>query len=185
MARNFITSILRSVDSYGKPMLLNHKNSSTFNTAFGGLLTVCCWIGILIYLVIELISVINRSSIALTTSLNQRNLLFDNSSITLNSTNFDIAVHLELFVGSLPNDTEIDQYFNIKISQIYSDSNDTNGVGISTSSWVENYYDMEMCTTDSFINESITTGSMKQLEGYWCPKNFSTTLFGHMMGNSR
>jgi len=53
-------NFIKSMDMYGHPIILTYKNSSTFKSFIGGILTILTRLAILVYFVAQIVSVIQK-----------------------------------------------------------------------------------------------------------------------------
>ena len=83
----------RSLDKYGHPIALTYKGDASYKTLIGGLLTIATRIGVIAFLMIEIMSVISKTS-TITNSEVINNVAIDKNEYEFNSTMFDMAVRL-------------------------------------------------------------------------------------------
>ena len=114
-------TFLREQDIYGHQMQLNYAGKEAFKTSFGGSMTLLTRLFLAIYFIVQFLTVINKDSSNIVSTHNTRNLIKDNFTLTLNESQFSIAVRLVYVAnpsGKLPKAVpeNIFQYFSIKIS---------------------------------------------------------------------
>eukprot|EP00347_Sterkiella_histriomuscorum_P013492 403364511 len=81
-------------DAYGHPIGLTYQNKKTFKSALGGGVTIIARLGIFVFLILEIINVINKQ--------NETEYVFDQNS-------YDLAVQLNYMLGD---------YNGIKINEV-------------------------------------------------------------------
>ena len=93
-----VTSFISMFDIFGKRVSLTYQGKETFKTLTGGLLTIFSKLGIFIYMLILLVSVIEKDGAKITNTQFQRNLLFDHPGVNLSKSNFDMGFYV-LYIG--------------------------------------------------------------------------------------
>ncbi|CDW73239.1 UNKNOWN [Stylonychia lemnae] len=166
-----LKDFMRSQDNFGHPITFNYKQSSTFKTKFGGFLTIAFKIGILIYLVFELIKVVDRKY-TVTNSMIKRNLFVDTRTYTINQHDFDVG--FSIYGLSQEQLTSIDNYVNITFEQ--GEFNWTpDGKSFS---YKLKLLEIGKCGKHRFKGETFQTESLGITQNYLCPVNYSASFQG-------
>eukprot|EP00347_Sterkiella_histriomuscorum_P003054 403365765 len=178
-------NFIKSLDSFGHPIQFTYNNSSTFKSTIGGYLTLVARLGIVIYLILELINVAQKkSSIRFSTYI--RDLATDKSEYTIDQSQFDLAALIKL--QSQINDTynttnNMHKYAYVQISElkfVYFEKN-----GQLDYDFVLKPFDLVKCDETRFLGQKEIMNNLGILKGnYQCPKNFNLTLQGSFSSQS-
>ncbi|CDW79510.1 UNKNOWN [Stylonychia lemnae] len=169
--------------NFGHPISLKYRQNSTFKTTFGGFVTIAFKIGILIYLVFELIKVVDKTY-TVTNSMIKRNLFVDNGVYTINEENFDIG--FSMYGLSEEQQANLDNYVNITFQQgqfewsadgkSYTFEGKQLQLGIALNLLIFNQ--LGKCGRHRFKGEVFQAESIGIPYAYKCPVNFSASLQG-------
>ena len=85
---------IKEKDNFGVPVSLTYKADPFIKSTYGGSLTLTARIGILIVLILQCASVINKSA-TITTGFYRRDIKTDPTEYNLNVANFGYAVRVE------------------------------------------------------------------------------------------
>eukprot|EP00347_Sterkiella_histriomuscorum_P022016 403331978 len=174
-----LKNLITQIDAYGHPIGLTYQDKRTFKSALGGGVTVLARLGILVFLIIEIIGVINKQSILKTTSLT-RNLTIDETEYSFDQSNYDIAIRLnyllELYKGIQVNEV-LHQYAFVQVSQISFEFQKIDG----ELTWVmlENPFKLVKCDSTRFQGEKVITQILGIQSDFVCPENFRFVLKGN------
>eukprot|EP00347_Sterkiella_histriomuscorum_P020940 403335868 len=144
----------------------------------GGVATMIFRLGIFVFLIIELINVINKKS-TITNSRYVRNLALDKTVYHLDQSNFDIAYRLLVRNQSLQN-IDHDMYFQVHLLQLEFEWINNGRDYVETS----HHFDFAKCDETRFAGEIQQASQLGIFENYNCPKNLSLHLVGSYNSNS-
>ncbi|CDW87533.1 UNKNOWN [Stylonychia lemnae] len=164
---NFITS----QDQFGQQISFTYKNSSNFQSLFGGIVTLIFRVGILIFLITEVIKVIQKKS-TITSSYFTRNLALDTRHIDANEEIFDIGLNI-LSVNKTV-EQNFQRFIDVQISQTSFEWVNNSQDYVST----DKPYTLGKCDKGRFLGETVQTQSLGIPDTYYCPQNLKTTFQG-------
>eukprot|EP00347_Sterkiella_histriomuscorum_P004095 403361770 len=171
---NSISRNLKNQDAFGHPITLSYKDSSTYKSLFGGIVTLFSRIALFAYFLVQVIAVFKRENYNTATSTTYENLSASDKSIILNRTNFDIGFALYRdtnYTYSL----DYYEYFSVYFMQSVSTMNQGNFSLNFT------LIPGEICQNDRFLGDTDTIENLG-IAGYFvCPqKDFQFKLKGQM-----
>ncbi|CDW75001.1 UNKNOWN [Stylonychia lemnae] len=173
-SRNFRTVLagyIRQQDQFGHPISLRYKNNSTFKTFFGGFITILFRMGIIVFLVFEIMKVVDKKS-NITNSQYRRNLVEDRRQYQIDLTNFDLAYNV--FSSDPIITANIDRYVSVQLQEVYfAWSKD----GASYTMDVKDL-PLDKCPPGRFLGETVQTDNFGLQFNYKCPTTLNTTLQG-------
>ncbi len=91
--------MIRGLDAFGHPISLSYNKNPTFQSFFGGLMTIISRSLLLIYFLNQVAVIIQKSRFTISKSTSVRDLSADEVGITLNKGKFDIA-HKLIYYGN-------------------------------------------------------------------------------------
>eukprot|EP00347_Sterkiella_histriomuscorum_P007133 403350137 len=187
MARIFgsIRKIIKNADLYGYPIGLQYKRKSSYQTVFGGAVTILSRLGILIFLLVLANNIINRQRKV--TSKQKYSNLYNKNYFTLNQTNFDIAVGVQFYDGQSHLDIKNELHTYMKFIIDYQEMKymaDNNGSYYVKREIVP--YELVPCTNDRFLGLDSQMSSLGiNKPGWYCPKDFVMFLQGKIESSDK
>eukprot|EP00347_Sterkiella_histriomuscorum_P012669 403367679 len=165
--KSLISSIsrkLKNQDAFGHPITLSYKDSSTYKSLFGGIVTLFSRIALFAYFLVQIISVFQRKNFNIATSTTYENLSASDKTINLNRTNFDIG--FGMFRGSnYSYSLDYYEYFSVYFVQGVSNMNEGNF------SFNFTQIPVEICQNDRFLGDTATIDNLG-IAGYFiCPQS--------------
>eukprot|EP00347_Sterkiella_histriomuscorum_P018344 403345864 len=118
---------VKKQDNFGHPITLSYKDSSTFKSVFGGIVTLLTRIGLLVYFTTAVVNVLNRSKFMITKTTQNKNQIYEPNEVTLTRDNFDVGNIITFLFNDDINATEMNKYLTVDIDEVSFAIND--GVG--------------------------------------------------------
>eukprot|EP00347_Sterkiella_histriomuscorum_P010053 403338865 len=167
---NTIIRRIRNNDAFGHPITLSYKDSSTYKSVFGGIVTLFSRIALFAYFLVQIISVWQRQTYNIATSTTYENLSVSGKQIILNTSNFDIGLGIfrgENYTYSL----DYFEYFSINFIQWHTTINQ--GVFSLNRTSIPG----EICQNDRFLGDKVTIENLALAQNSICPqKDFNFEL---------
>eukprot|EP00347_Sterkiella_histriomuscorum_P014184 403361841 len=162
-AKSKILEKIRNLDSYGHPISLSYKDSSTYKSVFGGIFTLIARIGLLAYFLVDISQVFQKQRYQITLSTTFRDLVTSEKQILLNRNNFDVAVAVYK-TDSPVYSTDFYEYFTVSFVQIHNYQVD--GLYYSESTLVQG----GLCQDDRFLGDTQTLYNKQASQNFICPE---------------
>ncbi|CDW81840.1 UNKNOWN [Stylonychia lemnae] len=172
--RNFRTVLADYIcqqDQFGHPISLTYKRNNTFKTFFGGFITILFRMGIVVFLVFEIMKVVEKKS-NIANSQYRRNLVEDKRQYQIDLTNFDLAY--SIFSTDPKIAANIDRYVSVQFQEVYfAWSKD----GATYTMDVKDV-PLDNCPPGRFLGETVQTDNFGIQFNYKCPVTINSTLQG-------
>ncbi|CDW76231.1 UNKNOWN [Stylonychia lemnae] len=152
---------IKSQDIFGHQISFTYKNSSTFKSFLGGIVTLIFRIAVLVYLVTELINAMQKKS-TISNSTYIRNIAEDFTVYEMTNQKFDLAFQIQLDGAYAPQD--LSKFLEFTFSEIGFEW------APDGKSYKQNYREIPLirCPNGRFNNETIQTDNIKLTESYLC-----------------
>ncbi|CDW88410.1 UNKNOWN [Stylonychia lemnae] len=125
--------------------------------------------GLFAYFMVNIVSVVQRTSVQVINSSYKRNLSFDTTAINLDKENFDMGLYISYFGEDPTVQNEIDTYFTAKFYQaFFQDDPSTQG---SLLDWKSQELETEICKEGRFIGENETAKVINITGNFLCLKD--------------
>eukprot|EP00347_Sterkiella_histriomuscorum_P017935 403347419 len=174
----WLLRFIKSSDAFGHPITLSYKDSSTYKSIFGGVVTLLARISLLVYFLIQITSVFQRQVCYITASTTYENLGNSQRTVNLNKDNFDIG----LAIYRRPSYVYLHEFFEyVSVQFKRIDFKMVDGVYTDEIS----IQDGEFCTDDRFLGDIDSIQNLGTTGTFICPpKDFQFKLKGSLTSNN-
>eukprot|EP00347_Sterkiella_histriomuscorum_P011955 403370457 len=180
-----LRKLIKNADLYGQPITLLYKGRATYQTVFGGVITIISRLGIFVFLLILANSLINRESKV--TYKSEYSTLYNTKAFPLNQSNFDIAVGIQFYDGLAHSDAKQDLQKFLKVIIDYQEIfyvSDGNGSYSVQRNIVP--FELGQCSNDRFMGMESQMSSLGiNKPGWLCPQNFKIELLGKIENSEK
>ncbi|CDW90646.1 UNKNOWN [Stylonychia lemnae] len=187
-----ISKHIKSADKFGHPIQLKYKNRSTYNTLFGGIITLIARLGIFIYFLLAIIDVTQKKSFV-KNSLVIRDLALDETEFKIDTDNFDIAVQLKYSVNDPKVQNNLGAYAYVSVNKYSMQYIMNNGSltynlkidRLNLSNNIDSFISFIVpCEANRFLGEKEQTKKLGITNYFYCPKTINATLKGSLSSSS-